>query len=72
MDEQLRDIYARLESEPLDDEVLRREETREMVGATMSQLPPQYREALEAKYVARRTAKFGGWSIFRRKGAVLG
>ena len=57
MDEQLRDVYARLESEPLDDEVLGREETREMVGATMSQLPPQYREALEAKYLAGQSVR---------------
>ncbi len=55
MDDQLRSIYARLESQPLGDEVLRREETREMVGATMSQLPPHYREALEAKYVSGKS-----------------
>jgi RNA polymerase sigma-70 factor (ECF subfamily) len=57
MDEELRSLYARLESEPLGDEVLRREETREMVGATMSQLPPHYREALEAKYVAGKSVR---------------
>ncbi len=57
MDEELRDVYARLESQPLEEDVLRREETREMVGATMSQLPPHYREALEAKYVAGRTVR---------------
>ncbi len=57
MDEQLRDVYAQIESEPLDDEVLRREETCEMVGATMSQLPSQYRDALEAKYVAGKTVR---------------
>jgi RNA polymerase sigma-70 factor (ECF subfamily) len=57
MDEQLRDVYAQLESEPLDDDVLGREETREMVGATMSQLPPQYRDALEAKYVTGKSVR---------------
>jgi RNA polymerase sigma-70 factor (ECF subfamily) len=57
MDEQLRHVYAQLESDPLDDEVLRREETRQMVGATMSQLPPQYRDALEAKYVAGKSVR---------------
>lgn len=57
MDEELRSLYARLESEPLGDEVLRREETRAMVGATMSQLPPHYREALEAKYVAGKSVR---------------
>ena len=57
MDEQLRGVYAQIESEPLGDEILRREETREMVGATMSQLPAQYRDALEAKYVAGKTVR---------------
>ena len=51
MDEQMRDLLGRLESEPFSAEVLARAETREIVGATMSQLPPHYREALEAKYV---------------------
>jgi len=51
MDEQLRDLFGRLESEPFGEEVLARTETCEIVGATMSQLPPHYREALEAKYV---------------------
>lgn len=57
MDEELRTIYGQLQSEPLSDEVLRREETREMVGATMSQLPSHYREALEAKYVAGKSVR---------------
>jgi len=57
MDHELREIFARLESEPLDDDVLEREETREMVNATMSQLPPHYREALEAKYIAKQSVR---------------
>jgi RNA polymerase sigma-70 factor, ECF subfamily len=57
MDEKLRGIYARLECERLEDQVLDREETREMVGATMSQLPSQYREALEAKYMAGKSVR---------------
>ena len=57
MDEQLRRVYSALESEPVDDESLEREETRQMVTATMSQLPARYREALEAKYVAGRTVR---------------
>ncbi len=57
MDETLRRVYAALESEPLDDDVLAREETRQMVGATMSQLPSRYREALEAKYLSGRTVR---------------
>lgn len=65
MDKELRQIYAKLESEPLEDEVLQREETREMVGATMSQLPSHYREALEAKYVAGRSVRemAANWSM---------
>ena len=61
MDEQLRDLFGRLESEPFGEEVLARAETCEIVGATMSQLPPHYREALEAKYVngAERPADGG-------------
>jgi RNA polymerase sigma-70 factor (ECF subfamily) len=51
MDQELLNLYDRLESEPLADDVLIREETRELVNATMSQLPPHYRQALEAKYV---------------------
>jgi RNA polymerase sigma factor (sigma-70 family) len=57
MDEELRRVYCALESEPVDDESLGREETRQMVTATMSQLPSRYREALEAKYVAGRTVR---------------
>jgi len=57
MDEELRTIFGRLESSPLADDVLVREETREMVNATMSQLPQHYREALEAKYVSRHSVR---------------
>jgi RNA polymerase sigma-70 factor (ECF subfamily) len=57
MDEELRAIFARLESEPLAEEVLEREETRELVGATMSQLPSHYREALEQKYVSGQSVR---------------
>ena len=42
---------------PVAADVLEREETREMVNATMSQLPPHYREALEAKYIQRQTVR---------------
>jgi RNA polymerase sigma factor (sigma-70 family) len=57
MDEDLRTIFRGLESSQLADDVLAREETREMVNATMSQLPQHYREALEAKYVSRRSVR---------------
>jgi len=57
MDKELLGLYARLDSEPFADEVLLREETRELVNATMSQLPPHYREALEAKYVTGKSVR---------------
>jgi RNA polymerase sigma-70 factor, ECF subfamily len=57
MDCELLSLYARLDSEPFADEVLLREETRELVNATMSQLPSHYREALEAKYVTGKSVR---------------
>ena len=51
MDAELLEVYRKLDAGPLSDAVLEREETRTMVNAAMSQLPPHYREALEAKYV---------------------
>jgi RNA polymerase sigma-70 factor (ECF subfamily) len=57
MDRELLEVYARLDSEPFGSELLEREETREMVNMTMSQLPPHYREALEAKYVRGRSVR---------------
>lgn len=44
-------ILAGVEREPLPDWVLEREETAELVGATLSCLSPDYREALVSKYV---------------------
>src|SRR5262249_15957670 len=65
MDKELLAVYARLDSEPFADELLQREETRELVNATMSQLPPHYREALEAKYVTGKGVRDLGttWRI---------
>jgi len=57
LDDDLRAAYARIESEPLAHDVLDREETREMVNATMAQLPEKYRDALEAKYVAGKSVR---------------
>lgn len=48
-------ILARIEHEPLPDDVLARAETAELVGATLSSLPPVYREALLDKYVEGRS-----------------
>jgi RNA polymerase sigma-70 factor (ECF subfamily) len=57
VDGELLAAYAKLDNEALSDDVLRREETRQLVNATMSQLPLQYREALEHKYVQGRNVR---------------
>jgi RNA polymerase sigma-70 factor (ECF subfamily) len=51
VDAELQIAYQRLDSELLPDAVLEREETRELVDVAMSNLPSQYREVLQAKYV---------------------
>ncbi len=51
LDEELLGLYAQLEAEPFNDDLLQREETRDLVNATMAQLPDHYRETLEEKYV---------------------
>ena len=57
MDAELLEVYRKLDDSPLSDAVLEREETRTMVNAAMSQLPPHYREALEAKYVRGKSVR---------------
>jgi RNA polymerase sigma-70 factor (ECF subfamily) len=57
MDKELLALYSRLDLEPFGSEVLEREETRELVNTAMSQLPPHYREALEAKYVTGKSVR---------------
>jgi RNA polymerase sigma-70 factor (ECF subfamily) len=57
VDKELMTIFARLESEPFGDALLEREETRELVNATMAQLPSHYRDALEAKYVTGKSVR---------------
>ena len=44
-------LLAAIEEEPLPEWILERQETQELVGATLSSLPPDYREALVGKYV---------------------
>jgi len=44
-------ILAEVAREPLPEHVLERKETRALVGATLSSLPSEYREALLGKYV---------------------
>jgi RNA polymerase sigma-70 factor (ECF subfamily) len=65
MDKELFTIYSRLDAEPFGDELLQREETRELVNITMSQLPSHYREALEAKYVNGKSVRdlAASWSL---------
>lgn len=57
LDSELLEVYQRLESEPFSDASLEREETRDLVNATMSQLPIHYQEVLEAKYVLGQTVR---------------
>lgn len=44
-------ILAAIDREPLPEWVLERAETQELVGATLSSLPPDYREVLVDKYL---------------------
>lgn len=46
LDEELLAVYARLDASPLGDDHLEREETRDLVNATMSQLPDRHRADL--------------------------
>ena len=57
-------ILAQIEREPLPEDVLARRETVELVGATLSSLPPDYRDALVEKYVDGRSVP----EIARRTG----
>jgi RNA polymerase sigma-70 factor (ECF subfamily) len=57
MDKELLNIFAKLETQPFGDELLARAETREMVNAAMSQLPPHYSLALELKYVVGKSVR---------------
>ena len=54
-DEEIDAILAQIAHEPLPEWVLEREETRELVGATLSSLPPAYRKVLVDKYVEDRS-----------------
>lgn len=57
MDKQLLSLYAMLDSQPFGSDLLERAETREMVNATMAQLPRHYGQVLEAKYVAGKSVR---------------
>ncbi len=51
IDETLAQVFAALDREPLTDEVIEREETRDLVNVTIAHLPDRYRKVLERKYV---------------------
>lgn len=51
IDEKLHRAFERIDKAPLPDEVIAREETRQLVAVTLANLPNHYREVLEAKYI---------------------
>ncbi|MCA9683017.1 MAG: RNA polymerase sigma factor [Myxococcales bacterium] len=51
IDATLMQVFQNLEAAPLGDEVLAREETRDLVQMTIANLPDDYRDALERKYL---------------------
>ncbi len=51
LDERLRKAYEQIDSQLLPDAVLQREETRELVEMTLTNLPDNYRDVLQAKYI---------------------
>jgi RNA polymerase sigma-70 factor (ECF subfamily) len=55
IDQSLVETYERIDRELLPEAALEREETRELVGMTLANLPPQYREVLEAKYMREQS-----------------
>lgn len=52
IDAALAAIFDALDAAPLSDEVIARDETRELVNMTFAELPERYRQLLERKYVA--------------------
>ena len=58
-------ILAQIEREPLPLAVIERRETRDLVGATLSSLPPEYKRALVEKYIEGRSVA----EIAERRGA---
>lgn len=51
IDATLAQTFSNLDTIPLSDELLEREETRDLVQMTIANLPDDYRDALERKYV---------------------
>jgi len=51
IDQSLAHVYEGIDRELLPADALERKETRELVGMALANLPPQYRQVLEAKYM---------------------
>ncbi len=56
-DDEIHSILASVESEALPEWILERQETQDLVGATLSSLTPEYRSLLLEKYVDERSVK---------------
>ncbi len=54
-DDEIFATLGRIAEEPIPDELLEREETKGMVGATLSSLPESYRTALTERYIEGRS-----------------
>ncbi len=57
VDQDLLELYSRLETQTFQQELFQADQTRDMVNLTMSQLPPHYGSALEAKYVSGKSVR---------------
>jgi RNA polymerase sigma-70 factor, ECF subfamily len=55
IDATLGELFAALDGAPLSDELVARQETRDLVSMTVANLPEHYRSVLEQKYVGGRT-----------------
>jgi len=55
VDDSLAELFDALDGGPLSDEVIERQQTRDLVGMTVANLPDHYRHVLERKYVAGET-----------------
>ncbi len=81
IDETLRQAWRQIDSQPLPEALLERQQTRELVTMTLATLPPQYQAVLEARYVddqpleaiarRRKTTLDGAKSMLRRARAAF-
>ena len=67
IDRSLQQAYQSIDRDLLPDAALERQETRELVGMTLANLPPHYRQVLEAKYMEERTLE----AIARMRSATI-